>query len=260
MIADKGRVSNLDYCVAQVMADRGENDTAIYEKYLSFANKAFRKMNLYTLPTIKTETLVVDELNRAWLPDDYVNYLAIGVIVGDHIVTLTLDSKLKFNLGDCKPDAMTDIVQQVGTNPNALGIYGYGYYFGQMWRDGQFVGEMYGIGGGYNSNGYYRLNEGEGFIQLGSVVAGQEIVLEYKATGYGCDGNVSIPYGAIDAIVSFIHWQIVEFDRAEPMNNKIRKKQLHDQDYIAARAFFNRTHISEFLDAKYRTGKQTPKR
>lgn len=250
------------YVVHSVAADLGETSTKYYQKYLKWAFDCYRELNLFILPCIKTVVLTVNDNLTVDLPDDYVNYTAIGVKIGRHLYLLGRDDKLLFNQAE---DCEVPIDQVVAKPDHFAGLFPYYYFFGGAFRNGQYVGEQYALGGGWSRKGYYRINESERKIQFGSMVPKTEVILEYKSTGVDCDGSVEIPYEAISAMTSFIHWQRIEHDESlkglRTYPSQVQQKYgLWKSEFKKLKHYTLMFTVQEYLDSKYRTLRQTPKR
>ncbi len=247
---------NLDYCVHSVMADINDTTTKHYQQFLKWGFDAYRELNLFSLPQIKTRYLTMSANRTVELPDDYVNYTAIGINIGGQYWLLTRNDGMALRrTEDCPTDIQS--VSSVDTT-----ILPYSYEFSGYYRNGQYVGEQYAVGGGWNTQGYYRIDTELGRIQFSSVVPNAQIVLEYKSTGVDCDGTVEIPYQAITAVVAYIHWKRVQNDE----NKRRSGGEIADRKKDWTSAFNNLKHynlmftMQEYLDSKWSTIKSTPRR
>lgn len=258
----KDATKNLDYICHSVMADLKEVGTKNYPYYLKWAIDCFRELNLFVLPVVKTVILPVGPNNTIDLPGDFVKYTAIGVNIRGHLWLLGLNNSMVPNTIEECPVPITDVV----ANPTLTyaDIYPYYYFFSGMFRGGQYVGEQYARGGGWSSRGYYMINEERRQIQFQGVVPQTEIVLEYKSTGVNCDGTVCIPYETVSAHLAFVHWQRVEHDQSLSVNTRLaeapRKERLWIKEFNKLKHYKLAFTMQEFLDNRYRTSRQTPKR
>jgi hypothetical protein len=82
--------------------------------------------------------------------------------------------------------------------------------FSSHFRNGEYVGGVFGLGGGYNGRGYYRINDETKQIQFSSEVPTCEILLEYISDGISQDGTTLIPVEAIEPLVAWIFWKLAE--------------------------------------------------
>lgn len=214
----------LDYIVKNVMVQlEGENNFKKYQTYLSYAIRGMRELGLTSAPYVKTAHLEMLSNKAIDLPSDYIKYVKIGICVNGRILTLGLDNSLCLNdnyseCGDPLEIAMANLSNDENAGDDGLFGYGYGWPFLDIFSNGQFVGGLYGVGGGFNSRGYYRVNESMNQIQFTSNVPSETIVLEYIADPINPDGTASVPKNAIEALIAFVNWKIAEYKRGVPLS------------------------------------------
>lgn len=225
----------LDYIVRNVMVDLEEQSLNRYQAYLQFAIRGFKELNLHNYNTTKISYLPILDNKAVDLPVDFVKYVKIGVCVRGRIVMLGLDNSLCLNhdVSDCGDPL--EIAMSNDTTPEAIAALNFGYYFSDYYHNGQFVGGQYGLGGGYNGKGYYRLNEEKNQIQLTSNVPSTELVLEYISNGMNPDGSASVPEQAVECLIAWIHW----------------KRLQHKPKFQQEAEFKRRDYIIEFNKLKH---------
>ncbi len=248
----------LDYCVHKVMADLREVTTKNYPYYLNWAFDIFQDMNLYANPSIKTKWLKLSDRNTIDIPSDYVDYIAVGINLCGRLFLLSVSDNISFNRSNECPVPIDQIQQHPFTGFD--GIYPYYYYFSGAFRGGQYVGEQFAMGGGWNSRGYFKVDTECKQIQFKSVVPRSEIVLEYRSTGIDCDGTVEVPYAAVPAITAGIHWKRLEHNDKESLSNKRGKERLYGIEFNNFRKLKQKFSVQEYLDAKYRVSTAIPSR
>lgn len=249
---------NLDYVINSVMADLLEPSTVNYQRYLKWAIDCYNDLTLYRFPSIKTVELKVKDNFTVDLPDDYVDYVAIGVMLSGKLWTLTRNDRLY-----PKPIQDCNVPLETATkdlNSQFAGITPYGYIFGGSFRNGQYVGEQFAYGGGWNHQGYYHVDIANRRIEFSNVIRGKKILLEYIANGVSCDGTAEVPFASVPVFTSYIHWMKAEHDNKVPESFKERKRQLYYIEYNKYAHLTLMFTMDEFLDYKYRTVKMTPKR
>ena len=217
----------LDNVVRNVMVDLGEQSLNKYQTYLQWAIRGFRELKLHNSSYAKIAYLPISNSKSVDLPIDYLKYTKIGVCINDRVVLLGLDDTLCVNhkKDDCG-NPLELALNPATTQDTILGL-NYGYYFFDHYRNGQFVGGLYGLGGGDSSLGYYRINEEKNQIQLTSQVPSTEIILEYISDGSDTTGTATVPKYAVEALIQWVHWQ-----RLRRMSNKTRESEIARRDYI----------------------------
>jgi hypothetical protein len=78
------------------------------------------------------------------------------------------------------------------------------------------IGKKFGVGGGKNSLGYYRLNRDENTVSFSSDLGGKTVFIEYISDGLGSDQSATEGQQPRDHVVKF------EFNSAGTTGNKIR--------------------------------------
>ena len=142
-----------------------DKDAQIYQLRL-LALQGLRELTFDLEQSVKTTTMVVDSTTlQVTIPDDYVKVLRVGYKGSDgefHCFgtnpNLSLDSSVSSQVND-------DLYDE--NNP----------YFHTD------IGKKFGIGGGKNSLGYYRINRSDNTINFSSGVAGKTVFMEYISDG-----------------------------------------------------------------------------
>lgn len=261
---------NLDYCVNTVLAELNDYSTTNYQKYLQLAIRGYRQLRLFTLPSIKVEYLTVNtDNNTVDLPYDFVDYTKVGLCRGGTVVTLSLNESLCLPRATCKcGDSLSSVLNSTGTPDESIlqnffsvqgSAFNYGYFFASHFRNGQYVGEMYGMGGGFNE-AYFRIDKQRHQIAFSDAIQGGEIVLEYISNGIEADGSAVIPVQAVETVIAYIHWQRLWHNPKVPMNEKILKKENYIEEETMLRHFEFAPTIDEIMDTFYASYKSSPKR
>lgn len=161
--------TNIDEVVNdfQLMIDDTSYDkeAQIYQLRL-LALQGLRELKFDIEQEVKTSTFAVDSTTlQCTLPSDYVKLLRVGYKndEGDFVPLgnnpdLSLDASVESQVGTSSYDE---------NNP---------YYHTD-------IGKKFGVGGGKNSLGYYRLNRNDGTINFSSDVGGKTVFIEYISDG-----------------------------------------------------------------------------
>ena len=145
-----------------------DKDAHIYQLRL-LALQGLRELTFDVEQGVKTATLTVDSTTlQCTLPDDFVKLSRVGYRSNneDGFVSLgyksdlTLDASIDAQVGDNNFDE---------NNP---------YYHTD-------IGRKFGVGGGNNTLGYYRLNRNDNTINFSSDVGGKTVFIEYISDGIG---------------------------------------------------------------------------
>jgi len=132
-------------------------------------------------------------------------------------------------------------------------------YFSDHFRNGVFIGGMYGLPGGIDE-AYCRVDRENRQIVFSGSVPRSEIVLEYISSGVKEGGGTLIPREAVPALRTYVLWQMVENDPKVAYNERERRKREHEEAVEMLRSFQQIFTKDEYLRMVYGTSKQSPKR
>lgn len=148
-----------------------DKEAQIYQLRL-LAMQGLRELTFDVEQSVKTTTLIVDSTTlQCTLPDDYLKLLKVGYKNDDgNFVSLGYDSNLSLD---------SSVSSEIGSssydenNP---------YYHTD-------IGKKFGVGGGKNSLGYYRLNRNDNTINFSSDLSGKTVFMEYISDGTSITEN-----------------------------------------------------------------------
>ena len=162
----------------------------------------WREMNLYLNQEFNIKTEVLEYDNVVNLPCDFVFETKVGILHNGHLAVLSLDKTVQ-------PEKLNQTQSEKRVSDIFLGEYGGERYpFYNAFRNGNFLGELYGQGRGVHCAGYYNIDKKTGEIYIGSMVPdGAEIVIEYKSDGIS-DGLKLVP---TEAALCLSYWAKARF-------------------------------------------------
>lgn len=261
-------VVSLDNIVKNVMVQLdGDNNFSKYQKYLQFAIRGMRELNLTSAPFAKTVHLEMLDNKAVNLPTDYIQYTKVGICVNGRVLILGLDNTLCLNdnyseCGDPLEIAMANLsnAQEDGVSSDGFFGFGIGYPFLDGFVDGQWVGGLYGVGGGFNSRGYFRVNEAMSQIQFTSNVPSETIILEYISDGINPDGTASVPKAAIEALITWVIWKSKEYQRGVSLSEVEYARQQYIIQFRKYRHINLSFTVQDYLASQAVNIHQAPKR
>lgn len=215
-----------------------------YPMFLQIAITGLKELN-YDLKSIITEvTLPVNDNDTVDLPNNYIDYMMIGVVSGGTISSLGLNTQIaqraKDNCGDIANVMPESSSEGAGTFTSSYSI------------DGQYTGGDFGLGGGGNSNGTYNVFKQEGYISLQNCSA-DELILRYLSTTEQVNGSFMVEEFLVDAIKSFIWHRYIRRMRSYGGGEKqMAELEFNNKKKLAVKRG-NRFSITEFMNA-YRSG------
>lgn len=240
----------LEQAVLSVMNELQEMGTEKFEYYMQLAIEGYRDINIFDSNLIRVKHIQCNRTGIYNLPSDFISYRKIGILYNGQVWTLTLNNDLALPRHEC-------CNAQVPEQPFMDNKYMYQY--APHYYNGTYFDGMYSMGGGVNI-AYYRLDLESNQLILSPNLVGKEIILEYKSSGISMDLETMIPVTTLQAVKAYIHWRRTEFDDKKPMNEKVRKQQLYDDEVTKLRLLENKFTKDEFMDMFWGTTYQGVKR
>lgn len=182
-------------------------------------NTLFRE----ALTETKTVILTFDNPNIRIIdyPYDYDYYTKIGVVVTTgtgtkKIMTLSLNQYMykPTDADIAQANCTCETAETMSENLAAMqgGEIPFTYYtiFSNAWRGGQYVGELYGMGGGESSAGSFVPDDANArFVFSSHLPLDCEIVMEYKRFATTDMANTRIPLYAREAMIAWVKWRML---------------------------------------------------
>jgi len=120
------------------------------------------------------------------------------------------------------------------------------------------VGKKFGVGGGNNNLGYYRVNNSDDTINFSSGLAGKELFLEYLSDG-AADDTQRVHKFCEEALRCYIYYKYVQRKRGIPANEKQMAKRAFFNEKRLARARMMNFSKETALQTSRKAFKQSPK-
>ena len=252
-------MKNLNYVVNLVQMDMRDFSTHNVPFILQYCIHAYKsELRFKTDKSVKVAYLQLSDVKNAPMPKDYEYYTKVAINFGGQYITLTRNDQipLQRKYDECGLPKIEDVI----INDRLLDpfLFSYGYYYAPHYRNGQYVGEMYSMGGGFNEAGYFREDNEMRQFQFYNVPY-NEVVLEYVAD-LDTNGNTMIPFSAVEPIRQYALWQMSEHDKRVPLYEK-QRCQDRFRYAMAQYSYISWTWTMEdYMDACYATTKSGPKR
>ena len=249
----------LDELIREYLIENGESGEHKYSRCNQIALSAIREMNMDVNGLPKATFIDVNKKNfTAQLPKDYITHNRIGVVAyGNIFQPLGIEDRIIISQDDVY------VCEVVENNNQDLDSSSQVYYNDQSRNtgvSGQYVGKEYGLGGGLNRFGYYRVDRSEGIIYLSSACNEiDKLYIEYLSNPLASDEEIYVHDYDVEAIKAFIYWKWIQRDKTYNEGEKqtaqlewLRQKKLSK---IRNRSFT----IEEFKRMVQLSNKQIPK-
>lgn len=245
---------SLRYVVMSHMNRKGIYDLKNYKRHIQIVIEGMTELNLTTMVGVEVIYTHMTAAKTVALPADFMKEAKIGIPINGKLRVLTNKEEILF------PRTFDDDGTSVGNmdsgndegNTDIL-------FFSNHFRNGLFVGGLYGLSGGIDDC-YYRIDWENRQIVFSGETPRSEIVIEYFSSGIKTDGSSLVPREAVAALRSYLDWVTTENDSKAAYNEKERKKRIWEEEESALRHFELSFTGDEFLRALYSGYRQTPKR
>ena len=232
----------LEEIINNLMVEEGKTSENDFLRYFKLGMNGMKELSIDVGGGVKTVELIVDANTLTVdLPNDYIKYTKIGVYGND---------------GDIHPLGLRNQKSLISTAANSTQVNDDELnptYF-------EYIQE-YGIGGGNNANGYYRVDLENSTIQFTSSLSSKKIILEYISNSliHPTEGKVVVHELMADAMVAYIYWKSIYRKRAVPPTDKEDAKRSYYNEKMLARARMLSFTKDEALQTTRKAFKQSPK-
>jgi len=202
----------IDSIVKEALADKGYDTFHLYGRYLMWAIRCLRELNIDHTEDIKTVAY----------PEDYITYNKIGVKIGDRLHAFVRDNTITTHHTD-RYTANKAFYNEALTQLQSLRFNN--YYERSSGTSSGFYNYVDFEGYAHNGVGYFKPNDKCKEFQLSSDINVREVLLEYVYDNYNPDTETFVTPQLREVIRQYIHFQDAEFRDGSPLAMK-RDKEL----------------------------------
>lgn len=253
-----GSMVTLAYIVANIQNELDDYSPALYKRAMQIVIDGVREMRLYHQSCVQVAYLVVPDSGIVYYPADYIAYTKVGVPMCGQVVTLSVNPNMLLNRAQSCGQDVRQIKEQLnGGLPLALND---GYMYAPHYSNGQYIGGLYGAGGGFNM-AYFREDDVMRRFEFDGVIPriadDRIIVLEYESTGIS-EGTVL----AAECVEPLKNWYFWKANRHRKDVSAAKVQEYKDEYHASIkklRAYTQQINLPQLLDLLYRNFKQSPK-
>jgi len=258
-------VVTIRYVVMSVLNRLGDYTMKNYKRLIQIAIEGFTELSLWHLSNIEVVYLHMSAAKTVDLPADFVDYNKIGFPINGKLSVITRHDQILL------PRVFDDTQVPVGNTTEGSDEEGISncLFFSDHFRNGMFVGGLFGLPGGIDQ-AYYRIDRENRQIVFSGSTPRSEIVLEYISSGVKTDGSTLIPREAVPALRAYVLYYMVENDLTGMITGRAqiktafaeieRRKREYEEQVCALRSFQNSFTIDEYKRMVFGTARQSPKR
>lgn len=249
----------LDQIVREYLIELGDVNLNRYPRVLQYGISGLRELQMDVSGTPTSVILPVTDTDIVNLPNDYINYTRIAIPGTDgqlHSLGVNPNMSLKRDYTNCGV-----ITKDTGTNTGTeVAAYLGWEWYTDNFRNGEFTGKFFGLGGGNNVNGYYRIDLEHGVIQLSEISnTTTHIFLEYISNLNSVNGNFMVHPFILESLKAWIYWKSIERNRTYGLGEKQMAQQNYMKAYANSLARFNSATFEEWNATFRRSTMLTPK-
>lgn len=235
---------SLEDIVREVIITMGENSESSFMRFMQLGTQGLRELHLDAAQEIRTYKTTVPSTGSVVFPNDAVDAVRIGVLVDDKILSLGREGRQYFGTPNSTantPSAGADSI-----------VY-------QFYTINGEVNSLFGLGGGNNVYGYYRVDREAKAIQFSGEAVGKEVYIEYISDGRNIDGDYEVHTNMAEALAAFIYWKAIQRKRNYNMAEKESARRDWYNEKRLARARMSKFNMEEALQVTRKGFKQAPK-
>ena len=243
----------LTHIVNELMLEQGEGQTNKFARYYQLGVAGLRSFNMDTTGAPKVVELTISDNDTADLPLDYLKYIRIGLCFNGQMYCLGRNNALCL---DKPADVCGSPVAHVSYREN---YFGWGYSDVTLhYRNGEFTGGLFGIGGDNNSLGYYRIDKQTNQIKFSQLSCTSTVIMEYLSDINTIDEDFEVHPFCVEALKDWICWKL-----KQRSSKPLGEQQLANEDYKKSsrvmRARFASSTAEEWMACFHSGVKATPK-
>ena len=248
----------LEAVVREYLIETGQTEHR-FPQALQLGISCLRELQYDVTGSPSIKELVVNANDTVDLPEDYLNYIKIGFSdkYGNfRELGRNKDIALNRTLNDCGQRAEVRTVEDDTVDYESLyPLESYSVHY----TNGERVGRFYGIGGGNNINGYFKIDKAYSQIQLSNYGGGNTITLEYLADPNKSNGNFDVHPFAVETIKAWIDWKINANNVNIPMGYSEQKRILYSRNKKLLFARMSSLSVQDLLSSFRKGNKAAPK-
>lgn len=205
--------SNEKFYTISAVVDRCLQDNGLpdhyFEDFLGWGLWGLREINFdIKAQQIKVIKLSMNDTRGVTLPSDFIDWVIIGLQVGEYVKTLGVNAQMTKFTGKDKTLGNPQNVLGLGINelPNSIDVLNYGGY--------RLLGtSVIALGAGISYSGVFQIikNDAGKFIQFTSKVNKTDIYLEYISDGFNPNKETIVDPYSVDYLRKYINHEWAQF-------------------------------------------------
>jgi len=218
--------------VDTVLIDIGEQTNHQAPKYLNWALRGLKELQFDTHAAPREINILMNANKTVSFPSDYIDWVEVGIWVGNQVFPLAFNSKLVTSYGRDNCGNPTIQTARKDSYHRDSGHYYYGgYVFNESSNHTGFTS-----GNLCYNYGYFDVDDERGWFTFSSEVPTGTIHLKYLTNGINATGDSLVHTYAAEALTSYIHWKRKQHGDKFSANEREHERQLYYNELRKAKA------------------------
>jgi len=231
--------------VSERLIEMGESNLNKYARAYQLAVACLRSLNMDLSGVPKIVSLSINSNDTVDLPNDYLQYTRVAICdKNGNLRSLGINNNFCLNqkTNDCGDPQSKDIkIGGMSYSPNM---------FFNNYRNGEVIGKFFGLGGGNNAVGSFRIDRDRNQILLGALGRDySHIVLEYISDIDSVNDDYEVHPYIVEAVKDYITWKMYAFNPKMMLGDKQLFEKSYWNNYRLAKNRFAAFTTDEFLQA-----------
>lgn len=244
------------------LIDSKDSSSHEFRRLYNIGVRGVREFNTDVSGNFSTKLIDVNANKTAELPCDYITYSKIGVInEKGEIVTLKSNPQLSnYNDGRVLNEDRFEDVPAIQSVTYPAIPYNYPYIYYNFFVSNQSF-NLFGIGGGGQDIGQYRIDEECGIIIFSPTFRYEQVLLEYLGDGLDREtDDYMVDSRVAEALLAYVRWKsALDLPKKFPQSVVREYKQEYKSERLKAKMRINKIVVSEFEDIQRVTNKLAPR-
>lgn len=216
-----------------------------YLQFLKYAADCLREITFDSLRVVNTQKIALSEGNIAPLPCDYVDWVRVGMPIGQYVRPLSQSDLInRLHNYDSAGEIAEYGEKQTESYIDNIAIAGFNWVRTNEYNEN--TGRLFGMGSYPSANGFKVLRERDGGeIQFDDQTGMKAIILEYISDGQTIDNATKVHPYAQATIEAYIIWKMKHFGRHYSRQEAMLAKAEFDQLHKNLRSRLNKMTITD---------------
>lgn len=216
--------------VEQALIDLGESGHHKYTQFLSWALSAYRDIDMEVVTRTKEVELPVNDLRVTPFPQDYLDYVVVGIKQGERVFPLGKDSGLtslkeKDDCGNEKPNKRNPQPRHVtGINTDSYDFWGTFPTEGEKSSESDHIKNI-----GPDYIGYFIEDRPNRRFQFSTEFTKDKVYIKYLATMEQCSADTNVDQFYYQPILEYIHWKRCLFSTSNKGQARYHEKRYYEE-------------------------------